>query len=448
MQSRRLIALIGAVVLAAGLASCSSDNKKSTDSSGKIDGTGKTLDVFMGANTIYPDQQRQWFSDVSAKFQAQTGATVKFETFASANDELTKIQTSVLSGQGPDVYLLGTTFTPTAYATGAFVNLSADDWKAVGGKDRFLPATLGISGPDDSHQVGIPFASRPFVMAYNKDMLAAAGIQAPATTWDGLRDQAKQLTKAGQYGLAIGYADGFDPWKFIWAMNIQAGNPTVDGNKAKLDDPTTLAAYKEYLGWLATDKVVDPAAVGWKNAQAIAAFGAGKAAFLPMVSASSKVTLDKSSVAGHYAYALMPTVPPGATSTASNGVPATSILSGDNIVVAKYTKNKDLALALINMLTTADSQTAYNHTFGDLPTNADAAKALESDPALAPIVDSAGKSHGTPFNGAWSQVQLALVNVVVQSIPDLSAGKVDETKLKKLISDAQKTVQDALDKAK
>ncbi len=447
MHSRRLIALLGAVVLTAGLAACGSDDKKTSDT-GKIDGTGKTLDVFVGANTIYPEQQRQWFADVSTKFQAQTGATVKFETFASGNDELTKIQTSVLSGQGPDIYSLGTTFTPTAYATGAFLTLGDAEWKKIGGKDRFLPATLGISGPDEAHQVGVPFASRPFVMAYNKDLLAAAGIDKPSDSWDGLLGQAKQLNKGDVHGLAIAYADGFDPWKFIWAMNIQAGNPTVDGNKARIDDPTTLAAYKTYLGWLATDKVVDPAAVGWKNAQAIAAFGAGKAAFVPMVSASSKVSLDKSSVAGHYAYALMPTIPPGASSAASGGVPATSILSGDNMVVAKYTKNKDLALALINMLTTADSQTAYYHTFGDLPTNADAAKALESDPALGPIIDSAGKAHGTPFNGAWSQVQLALVNVVVQSIPDLSAGKVDDAKLSKLIADAQKTAQTALDKNK
>jgi multiple sugar transport system substrate-binding protein len=445
MRSRRLIALCGAVVLALAVAACGSGDKK-TAGDGKVDGTGKTLNVFMGANTIYPEQQRQWFADVSARFQAQTGATVKFETFASANDELTKIQTSVLSGQGPDIYALGTTFTPTAYSTGAFLPLGDAEWKKLGGRDRFLPATLGISGPDEAHQVGIPFASRPFVMAYNKDLLAAAGIAKPADSWDGLLTQAKQLTTGDVHGLAVAYADGFDPWKFIWAMNIQAGNPTVEGNKARINDPTTLTAYKTYLGWLATDKVVDPAAVGWKNAQAIAAFGAGKAAFLPMVSASSKVTLDKSSVAGKYSYALMPTIPPGATST--TGTPASSILSGDNIVVAKYSKNKDLALALINMLTTAESQTAYYHTFGDLPTNAEAAKALQGDPALAAIVESAGKAHGTPFNGAWSQVQLALVNVVVQAIPDLSAGKVDDAKLTKLITDAQNTAQAALDKNK
>jgi multiple sugar transport system substrate-binding protein len=420
----------------------------SNDKTGNASGAGKTINVLMGANTVFPQQQKDWFAQVSDKFQQQTGAKVAFETFASANDELTRIQTSVLAGQGPDVYALGTTFTPTAYSTGAFVELSPDDWTKIGGRDKFLPATLGISGPDASHEVGVPFASRPFVMAYNKEMLAAAGLDKPADSWDGLLAQAKQLTKAGQYGLAIGYADNFDPWKFIWAMSIQAGNPLVAGKKASLTDPTTVKAYQTYLGWLANDKVVDPAAVGWKNAQAIAAFGAGKAAFLPMVSASSRVTLDKSAVAGKYAYALMPVIPPGQTATAANGKAATSILSGDNIVVAKYTKNKDLALALVKMLTSAEMQELYYKTFGELPTNAAYAQTLQGDPVLAAIVESSGKSVGTPFSGAWSQVQLALVNVVVQSIPNLSKGTVDDAALGKLIEAAQTTAQSALDKAK
>jgi multiple sugar transport system substrate-binding protein len=442
MAARRLFVAalaVSAVAAATALTACGSDAKSAG---------AKTLNVLVSANSIYPDQQRSWFADVSAKFKAATGATVSFATFASPNDELTKIQTSVLSGQGPDVYSLGTTFTPTAYATGAFEVLTADDWAKLGGRDRFLPSTLGISGPDPQHEVGVPFASRPFVMAYNKDLLAAAGIDQPATTWDGLRDQARTLTKGDVHGLAIAYGDGFDPWKFIWAMSVQAGNPLVVDGKAHLDDPTVKTAYETYLGWLATDKVVDPAAVGWKNAQAIAAFGAGKAAFLPMVSATSKVTLDKSAVAGKYAYAIMPTIPPGATASPAGGVPATSILSGDNLVLAKYSKNRDLALKLINMLTTADAQETYYKTFGELPTNAQEAQKLETDPALAAIIDSAGKAHGTPFNGAWSQVQLALVNVVVQSIPGLAAGKVDDAALSALIAKAQSDAQAALDKSK
>lgn len=437
---RRFAAVLTVTVLGLGMAACGSSGGSSSKPT--------TLDVLVQANSIYPTQQKQWFSDVSAQFKKLTGSSVTFETFAAPTDELTKIQTSVLSGQGPDVYSLGTTFTPTAYATGAFEVLTDADWKAIGGKDRFLPATLGISGPDDTHQVGIPFASRPFVMAYNKDLLAAAGITVPATTWDGLSQQAQQLTKNGVYGLAIAYGDGFDPWKFIWAMSVQAGNPLVAGGQAQLNQPSVQTAYQTYLGWLATNHVVDPAAVGWKNAQAIAAFGAGKAAFLPMVSSSSKVTLDQSSVAGKYAYALMPTVPPGATALPAGGVGASSILSGDNLVVAKYSKHKDLVFKLINMLTSASSEESYHKTFGDMPTNAEAAAQLASDPSLAPIVDSASKSHNTPFNGAWSQVQVALVNVVVQSIPDLSKNKVDTAALTALIGKAQSDAQAALDKAK
>jgi multiple sugar transport system substrate-binding protein len=438
-------AIRGAIALLLGsalLTACGSDD------SGGAGGAGKTLDVLIGANTIYPEQQRKWFDDVSAKFKEQTGATVRFETFATPNDELTRIQTSVLSGQGPDVYALGTTFTPTAYATKAFVELSADDWGKLGGRDKFLPSTLGISGPDEQHEVGIPFTSRPFVMAYNKELLAKAGIDKPADSWDGLRDQAKRLTSAGVYGLAVGYADSFDPWKFIWAMSVQAGNPLVDGGKARLDDPTTALAYRTYLGWLATDKIVDPAAVGWKNAQAIAAFGAGKAAFLPMVSATSKVTLDKSPVAGKYGYAIMPTIPPGATALPAGGIGAASILSGDNLVVANYSKDKDLALAFVKMLTDVESQRAYYQTFGELPTNAALAEELQADPALAAMVESSSKAVGTPFTGAWSQIQLALLNVVVQSVPSLSAGTVDGAKLDALVKEAQSTAQGALDKAK
>src|SRR5690349_537828 len=245
---------IAAVALLAGtlaLSACGGG-----DDEGGGSGSGKTLDVLIGANTQYPEEFQAWQKSISDKFKAATGATVKFETFATANDELTKIQTSVVAGSGPDVYAVGTTFTPTAYSTGAFVKLGDEEWKKVGGKEKFVPATLGISGPDEQNQVGIPWVSRPFVMAYNTELLKAAGIDKPATTWDELATQAKQLTKGDQYGLAIAYKDNFDPWKFVWGMSTQAGNPLVDGKTAKLDDPAVKKAYETYFGWLTTDKVV------------------------------------------------------------------------------------------------------------------------------------------------------------------------------------------------
>ncbi|MBT2514818.1 ABC transporter substrate-binding protein [Arthrobacter sp. ISL-30] len=439
-----------AAVAAAALAltACGGGASSSGSADGPVDGKGKKLSVLTGVNSQYSEQQKEWFKDIGAKFKAETGADIEFETFASANDELTRIQTSVVSGQGPDVYSLGTTFTPTAYATKAFVTLSDDDWKKVGGKDRFNQAALGISGPDDEHQAGIPFVSRPFVMAYNKELLAAAGIEKPATTWDELAEQAKKLTNpaTGTFGLATGYKDNFDPWKFIWAMSVQAGNPIVDGKSLKLDDPAVKKAYETYFGWLTKDKVVDPASIGWSNSNAVAAFASGKAGYLMMTTSSSVPTLEKSSVAGKYAYATMPTTAPGETSPKGDAENAASILSGDNVVVADYSKQKDLAFAYIKLITSKEEQLNYQKIFGDLPANAEALKSLDS-PTLQPIADTATRSKATPFTGAWGDIQLALLNVTVQSIPDLSNGSVSDSALQDRLKDAQAKGQASLDRA-
>lgn len=451
-KPRRLGTIAAATISVLMLAACGgsggSGGSSPGASGGKVDGTGKTLNVLMNVTAQYPQEQQAWFKEMSAKFKTETGADIQWETFATANDEMTRIQTSVVSGQGPDVYGLGTTFTPTAYSTGAFVKLGDNEWNALGGKDKFVPAALGISGPDEKSQIGIPFVSRPFVMAYNTELLAAAGIDKPATTWDEFTAQAKKLTKGDQYGIAVAYKDNFDPWKYIWGMSIQAGNPIIDGSKVRLDDPITKKAYETYFGWVTKDKVVDPSSVGWANPQALAAFAAGKAAYFPMTSPLSIPALDASAVKGKYKYALMPTVPPGETSNPSAGKPATSILSGDNLVVADYSKQKDLAFAFIKMITEKDVQLNYFKVFGQLPANQAAAKELSSNAAIAPALDSGAKSVATPFSGAWGDVQLSLTNVVVQSIPDLSSGAVSDANLSQRLKDEQTKSQTALDRAK
>ncbi len=443
-NGRSTVALLGATVLAGTLAACGSNSENSGSSSG----AGKTLNVLIGANTQYPQELQAWEKAIGDKFKAQTGAAVKFEEFASANDEVTRIQTSVVSGSGPDVYAVGTTMTPTAYSTKAFVTLGGKEWQEVGGKDKFVPSTLGISGPDNKNQIGIPWVSRPFVMVYNTDLLKAAGIDKPATTWDELTQQAKQLTTGDQYGLAVGYKDNFDPWKFVWGMSAQAGNPLVDGKTARIQDPTVKKAYQTYFDWLTKDKVVDPAAVGWTNAQAIAEFAKGKTGYFALTSTTAAKALDEGAVKGKWAFALLPTVPPGATSRPAKGVAAASILSGDNLLVADYSKNKDLAFRFVKLITDKDTQLDYYQKLGQLPANAAALESVQSDQKLVPVAEAAKKSVATPFTGAWGDIQLALTNVVVQSLPDLAKGSISDSQLDSRLAAAQNTAQSALNRAK
>jgi multiple sugar transport system substrate-binding protein len=442
MNTRTLIGSVVVVALATlSLQGCAIVNGSGDDPN--------TLRVMMGADTTYPKERKQWQQDTAAEFKRTTGADVQWETYSSAQEELTAIQTSVISGQGPDVYAIGTTFTPTAYATGAFVRMGTEQWDAVGGKDQFDPASFGISGPSASKQIGIPFASRPFVMAVNKQLLAKAGITSMPTTWDELTADAKATTSGDVHGMAIAYADGFDPWKFIWGMAQNAGNTLVDGSEAELDADAVQQAYRTYFDWVTKDGVVDKAAIGWNNAQALAQFTDGKAAFFPMTTTTAINSFKDTAVDGKYEFALLPTVPPGATSRPAGGIEAASILSGDNFVVADYGTKQDLSFAFVKQLSTKKAQLEYYDLFGNLPTNVDAAAQLAAEnPQLKPIIDAGRLSKPTAFTGAWSDIQLALVDVVVQSIPSLKRGEVTDDQLRRRLEDAQRDVQATLDRQK
>jgi multiple sugar transport system substrate-binding protein len=194
--------------------------------------------------------------------------------------------------------------------------------------------------------------------------------------------------------------------------------------------------------------VVDPAAIGWTNAQALAAFAKGKTGYFALTTPTAINSLNQGAVKGKWEFALLPTVPPGAGTRPGNGVEAASILSGDNLLVADYSDHKDLAFQLVKLITDQDSQLDYYQKFGSLPANAEALKTLQADPKLATVAEAANKSVATPFTGAWADIQLALTNVAVQSLPDLSKGSVSDAQLDGRLADAQKAAQSSLDRAK
>lgn len=440
-----VLACTAVLVTACGGSSSTAAGGSSSGASG-----GGRLDVFVGAQPNYPTQFAAWSKDVTAKFKAATGADLTIETYATASDETTKIQASIVSGTGPDVYQLGTTFTPVAYGTKGFATLTDDDWKKVGGREKFIPESLGMSGPDAKTQIGIPTATRPFGVAYNTEMFKAAGIAQPPTTWDEMIADAQKLTKGDVYGLGVAYADSFDPWKFIWAFTEQAGGSFVskDLKKADLNSPIVAKAVTQYFDLLTKQKVVNPKGVGWKNADALAAFATGKAAMLPLGTGTSLPTLDKSTVKGKYAFFPLPGVAPGMTSRPAGAPAAQTIVSGDNVAIASYTKNKDLALAYVNLITSKDMQIEQFKYFGNLPSTIDAgAQVAKENPVLAPFSEAEKGSTPTAFTGAWADFQNGVTNVVVQSQPSLAKGGYDAAAIQALLDSANSKAQSSLDRS-
>jgi multiple sugar transport system substrate-binding protein len=116
-------------------------------------------------------------------------------------------------------------------------------------------------------------------------------------------------------------------------------------------------------------------------------------------------------------------------------------------VVADYSRHKELAFQFVKLLTDKEEQLEQWKTFGQLPANAEAAATLTGNEQLGPVLEAATKSSATPFTGAWGDIQLALTNTVVQTLPELAQGPIDPAKLDGRLAAAQKTAQSALDRA-
>lgn len=440
-RTRGLVAAMSAAVALTGLVACGN---------GGAGGEGKTLHVLVGNNAQHPEEQRVWLEQIKQKFKAKTGADITFETFANTSEEQTKIQTAMVSGTGPDVYSLGSTFVPTAHATRGFQVFSDEDWEKIGGRDRFIPEAMTMAGPGPQQQVAVPMSTRPYGMVYNTEMFQQAGLSGPPKTWDEFVQYAQRLNKPaeGVYGTALDYGDNTNPWKYMWMYTMQNGGDLIsdDLKKSQLDSPQVAAAVRAYFD-LGKQGIADPKSAGWKAPEALASFANGKAAMLSMVTPSAVPTLEKGTVKGKYAFAPMPLVPFGATSRPPGGVAAGSIVSGDYLSVASYSQNKDLALSYIELVTNPEEQKHYFETFGDLPGNQQAAEEVaKNSPQTDAFLQAERTSMPTPFTGAWSDVQLGLTNVVTQSLQGLTVGGYDPAAVQQLLAEADKRAQSSLDR--
>src|SRR5437588_8092958 len=412
-------------------------------------GSGQTLHVLLGYNSTYTGQRRQGMQQIGSEFQKATGSTIAWDTYSSSSEEQTKLQTSIVSGSGPDIFSFGTTFVPTAQATKGFTVLTDQDWQAVGGKDRFFKQQLTMAGSSPTQAISVPFVMRPFAMVYNKDLFQKAGITTPPTSWTQFVQDAQKMTdpSAKVYGAEIDPSDSFDPWKIWWMFAEQMGGDFIskDLKTAQMNTPQAVQSVKFWFDWATTYKIVDPNSMAWKAGDGLKAFANGKVGMLIMTTSTITPTLQKSAVAGKYAFTPMPTVPYGMQQRPPGGSPASTIVSGDMLAVADYSNVKDLAFKFINLVTDEQHQIQCTKTFGDLPANTAAANTLASqDPQTAAFIQAEQNASPTPFTGTWGPLEVALAGVSSKLANEVATNRYDPSHIKPLLDQANQQIQGQL----
>jgi multiple sugar transport system substrate-binding protein len=423
-----LAAGMGAALAVAGCSSSSSSGSASgTSSSSSF--AGQTVSVYTQApyGTQLNDY-KEYYNYIETQFHQETGATIQWVYSSSAVTLAQELEQAAASGSGPDVWSIGSSFNGTATSLNDFYVIPPSQWSEFGGQSSFVAKQLTMSGPNNNDDIGIPFESIPFVLAYNTALLKKAGVSSPPATWTQLVSDAQAIQKAspGAAGVGMSPADPYGPWKPVWSYMEQDGGDflTDNGSKADLTSPQLQAALQFYFGLEDQYHVTPKTDLTWESSQETSAFLAGKAGMMMDAAYSLAQEAQGTAVAGDVAFAPMPDVPYGMSSRPAGGQAAETIVSGNYYDIAKYDGNEALALKFIQVSTSAAAQLEQFKIMGWMPvTQAGIAAVEKAYPATVPFIDAEENSTPTDYTSAWSYIETGILHVIGQEAQQLATGQ-------------------------
>lgn len=258
---KRMRVLAG--VLAAGLlltaAGCGGDDKGGDDSG--------QVSLRMTVWTASKDHLAL-FDQIAADYKtSHPNVSVKFDALP-LDSYTTALTTQVAGDNAPDLAWIFEKDAPDFVNSGALTDLTAT-LKGTDGYqyDDLAPATTKL-WTKDGKLFGYPFSTSPFVVFYNKDMLAKAGAQTPDKliaakqwNWTSVEDAAKKVSagQPGKFGMVIRDFDykTWDNLASLWA-GYGAAPWSADGGTCQFTSQQMVDAMTFFHNSVYTDKAMPP----------------------------------------------------------------------------------------------------------------------------------------------------------------------------------------------
>ncbi|WP_405589292.1 ABC transporter substrate-binding protein [Streptomyces sp. NBC_01190] len=432
LAATALVAALGLTLSACGGGSSDDNSGKSSGDAGSL--KGQTITYWASNQGTSLDNDKQVLTPELNKFTQQTGIKVKLEVVGWA-DLLNRILAATTSGQGPDVLNIGNTWSASLQATGALLPWDTANFNKIGGKDRFAPAAIASAGEAGKDPAAVPLYSMAYGLYYNKKQFADAGLT-PPKTWDQLVSDGKALTKDGHYGLAVEGGNGSENIHHAFVLAKQRGSDWFDASgKATFDTPANVAAVKQYVDFIAADKIAAKGDAEYAQNQTITDFATGKAAMMMWQSAATSIKAH-GMTPDQYGVVPVPTQTEGATGDAG----VTSMVAGINLAVFKNSSHQAAAVQLVKFLTSTPEQKILNGTYGSLPPVKEAqSDAAFQTPDLKVLAGVLGSSAAPlPQVPNESQFETLVGTAVKDLFADAAAGKsVTDDSVKAALTKAQ-----------
>ncbi|MFJ8574159.1 ABC transporter substrate-binding protein [[Kitasatospora] papulosa] len=432
---RAAAAITLAVSVVAGVTACGGG----TSSDGGSNESPKTLTYWASNQGPSIEADKKILTPELKKFEKETGIKVKLEVVPWA-DLLNRILAATTSGQGPDVLNIGNTWSASLQSTGALLPWDDENFEAIGGRDRFIDSAVASAGKEGEPPAAVPLYSLSYALYYNKKMFADAGITAPPATWDQLVEDGRKLSKDGKWGLGAEGSNLSNNIHQTFVLGQQHGADFFDEQgKADFTSDGAVAAVKQYVDFMAKDKIIAPGNAEYAQNQSLTDFAKGRTAMV-LWQAAATTFAAQGMKPEDWGVAPVP-VPAGAPGA---GKQTNSMVAGINMAVFRNTRNIDGAKKFVKFMTSDAEQKILCKTYGSIPP----VKAAQSDPAFAApelkvlrdtLATSAAPLPQVPNE---SQFETAVGTAVKELFADAAAGSpVTTESVKARLEKAQQTMQ-------
>lgn len=408
-------AAMGGLVLPASLTGCGDSGDTKADAHGATGSGGKVSLTFWDTNAG-PDRTPKW-KHLIEKFESENpNISVEYVGIPEAHYQ-EKMQTAIAGGEVPDVANPGVNQIAPFIAQQGLLPLDSyfESWKSKSDISEESMTSMRAVAADEK-LYAIPFSALVNVLYYRKDLIKKAGLPDPGSSWDNFYSDADALTKPdqGMYGFGLrggaGSVRQLESWLFA-----ASGIDTFfdDQDHATLNRPEMATAMERFVGMYG--KVTSKSDLDNAYRDMVAEFDGGHAAMI-FHNLGSYPDHIKALGKEKLGVTVLPPAPNGKLTIEQ------MIYSG--YVILRDSKHPDEAWKLVSYLSSAEAQSYYNKSIGQIPSSQKAAgepwlkknaaavaaeKALSGDSSVFVTAPTYLPSYST----AWTEMEPALQQVLL-----------------------------------
>ncbi|HEV8148706.1 MAG TPA: sugar ABC transporter substrate-binding protein [Gemmatimonadales bacterium] len=309
-----------------------------------------------------------------------------------------KLLTAIVGRATPDIAQMGNTWIPEMATLGALAPLVLPE-----ADSGYFPGILATNVVSDT-LFGLPWYADTRVLFYRKDILERAGYRAMPETWADWREAMlaiKRTQGPGKYALFL----PLNEWPPLAILGLQQGSPLIDAQAHGAFRQPEFARAFDFLLSLYRDRLA-PSVNSNEIANLYQEFARGTFAMYITGPWNLGEFRRRLPPALQHAWATAPLPGP---SGAASGV---SLAGGSSLVVFRASRQRQLALELVQYLSRPEQQSRFYRLTGDLPARREAwgDSVLLADREADAFRVQLNRAVPTPMLPEWEQVTTKIMD--------------------------------------